>query len=86
MYSLPTTIITSNGKEHKISKNGDFRIVLECFEAINDSELSEDERVLASLLIFYNEFSDFDDILTLHQDELSELIIKMFEFINTTFG
>lgn len=82
MYSLPTTIITSNGKEHKISKNGDFRIVLECFEAINDSELSEDERVLASLLIFYNEFSDFDDILTLHQDELSELITKMFEFIN----
>ena len=82
MYSLPTTIITSNGKEHKISKNGDFRIVLECFEAINDSELSEDERVLASLLIFYNEFSDFDDIMTLHQDELSELITKMFEFIN----
>lgn len=82
MYSLPTTIITSNGKEHKISKNGDFRIILECFEAINDSELSEDERVLASLLIFYNEFSDFDDLMILPQDELSELITKMFEFIN----
>ena len=82
MYSLPKTITTSTGQEFAITNNGDYRVVLRCFEALNDSELSEDERVLASLLIFYNEFTDFDSLQTLDVDTVESLAKEMFNFFN----
>ena len=82
MYSLPTTITITNGKQYAITNDGDYRIILQCFEAIGDAELSEDERVLASLLIFYNEFNSFDDLLELTNEEMNELITSMFNFFN----
>ena len=54
MYGLPTAITIADGRQFSITDRGDYRVVLRCFEAIEDAELSEDERVLASLLIFYN--------------------------------
>ena len=53
MYSLPTSVQTKDGRTYHITNNGDYRVVLECFTACNDMELSgEDEQILASLLIF----------------------------------
>ena len=57
MYELPTTIEVK-GRQFNIRNSGDFRMVLDCFSALQDEELSEDYRVLACLLIFYNEFND----------------------------
>ena len=82
MYSLPTTITTADGREFPITNRGDYRVVLECFEAIGDTELSEDERVLASLLIFYNEFSEFDDLTYESEETLNELTKAMYAFFN----
>ena len=82
MYSLPKTITTSTGQEFAITNNGDYRVVLQCFEAMNDSELSEDERVLASLLIFYNEFQDYDDLTQLDETTTNELVKSMYSFFN----
>ncbi len=82
MYRLPTSITTKDGKQYAITNNGDYRVVLECFEAMADTELSEDERVLASLLIFYNEFGDYDDLSELDNDTITELAQAMFEFFN----
>ena len=56
MYDLPTTI-TLDDKDYAITNNGDFRMVLDCFSALEDLELSEDLRVLASLIIFYEDFT-----------------------------
>ena len=54
MYELPTSVCV-NDKEFQIRNNGDFRMVLDCFNALGDEELGEDYRFLASLIIFYNE-------------------------------
>ena len=80
MYSLQTSV-DINGHKYNITDNGDFRMVLDCFSALGDEKLSEDYRVLASLLIFYNELNSFDD-LAKHQDDLEELVKGMFKFFN----
>lgn len=80
MYNLPTSI-TIEDRQYQITENGDYRMVLDCFKELSDSEGSEDENVLASLIIFYNEFTSIDD---LPQDEetLKQLIIEMYKFFN----
>jgi hypothetical protein len=80
MYELPTSI-TIEDRQYQITDNGDYRVILDCFSALSDSELSEDEKVLASLLIFYNEFDDIEDI---PQDEetFTALIKEMYRFFN----
>jgi len=80
MYRLPTTV-TVRDREFHIRDSGDFRMVLDCFSALQDEELSEDYRVLASLLIFYNEFSDLDD-LDANREYVGDLTKEMFKFIN----
>ena len=80
MYRLPTKV-TVDGLEFNIRERGDFRMVLDCFKALQDEELSEDYRVLASLLIFYNEFNDLDDLQE-YEHQLNTLVKEMFRFIN----
>lgn len=80
MYRLPTKV-TIDDLEFNIRDRGDFRMVLDCFNALQDEELSEDYRVLASLLIFYNEFNDIDDLRE-YEPYIGELVKDMFRFIN----
>lgn len=80
MYELPTSI-TIEDRQYQITNDGDYRVILDCFSALSDNELSEDEKVLASLLIFYNEFIEIED---LPEDEelLKNLITEMYKFMN----
>lgn len=78
MYDIPTSI-TVDGKEYKIRNNGDFRVILDCFQALADVELSARERLLASLIIFYE---DFDTIEDLESVNLEELVSEMYNFFN----
>ena len=80
MYRLPTKV-TVNDLEFNIRDRGDFRMVLDCFKALQDEELSEDYRVLASLLIFYNEFNDLEDLRE-YESHLNVLVKEMYRFIN----
>ena len=80
MYSLPTTV-TVNDRTFHIRNSGDFRMVLDCFAALQDEELSEDYRVLASLLIFYNEFNSIEELRD-YEEYLGDLTKEMFKFIN----
>lgn len=80
MYELPTSI-TIKGRQYQITNDGDYRVILDCFKALSDNELSEDEQVLASLLIFYNEFTDLDDLPN-DQDLINQLITEMCKFFN----
>lgn len=52
----------------------DFRVILDIFEALNDVELSDEERALAVLQMFY---IDFDRITN-----YEEAVKKLFWFIN----
>ena len=80
MYRLPTKVIVDD-LEFNIRERGDFRMVLDCFKALQDEELSEDYRVLASLLIFYNELNDPYDLQE-YESQLNDLVKEMYKFIN----
>ena len=80
-YSLPTSVFVGN-TEYTITNDGDFRMVLDCFSAINDEEMSEDFRVLASLLIFYDDLNSIEDVGVLSQEDAKTLVEEMFKFFN----
>ena len=79
MYELPTSI-ELNGKQFKIRNKGDFRVILDCFNALNDIELSKEERLIASFIIFFEDISDIEDINEL--GDLKEAINQFNLFIN----
>lgn len=78
MYDLPTTIEIS-GAEFSIRNDGDYRNVLSAFAVLNDTELTEQERVLCALLIFYD-VDGMDEIMSM--PDLEEATKKMYEFFN----
>lgn len=81
MYSLPLSVQLGD-KSFKIRNNGDFRMILDCFNALNDSELSEDERIISSFIIFYEDFNCLEDISSIDEDELNTLVQEMYKFMN----
>ena len=81
MYELPTTV-EINEKVYTIRNKGDYRMVLDCFQVLNDTELDENERILAFLLIFYEDFDDLESVLSINEDDISALIDKAFLFFN----
>lgn len=80
MYEIPTSITVQDTKYH-IRNDGDYRVILECFVALNDVELSETERIFACMVIFCDEI-DIDDIFTFDEEHLNEFVTKMFAFFN----
>ena len=80
MYELPTSIQIGQAS-FKITNKGDFRMVLDCFEALNDNELSPSEQMYAALIIFYEELNSLEDINS-HRDILNELQQEMVNFFN----
>ena len=81
MYELPTTV-TVNDKIYTMRNQGDYRMVLDCFRVLNDVELSDKERILACLIICYEDFNDIEDVLLVGEGNLSPLIDKTFNFFN----
>lgn len=84
MYSLPTSIEIEN-REYAITNNGDFRMVLDCFTALQDETLEKEERVLAALIIFYKDINSIEDVL-INFANLQEPVIKMYEFFQCGEG
>ena len=80
MYSLPTTVNVGDKTFH-IRDSGDFRIMLDCFAALQDESISEDARILASLIIFYEDFEEIED-LPRDEDTLKAIITEMYRFFN----
>lgn len=81
MYAIPT-VVDIDGREFKIRNNGDYRMVLDCFSALNDLELNTEERLFASLIIFYEDLNDLYDIQEFNEEALTTAVTKMFEFFN----
>lgn len=81
-YSLPTTIQIGENS-YKIRNNGDFRTVLDCFEALGDIELDNTGRIEAALIIFYEDIDTIEEIFALFKgDMLAAAIKEMFNFFN----
>ena len=81
MYELPITI-NINETVYTIRDNGDYRMVLDCFNVLNDVELSDGERIITSLFIFYSDFDEVEDVLRCDDEILQELVEQMFDFMN----
>lgn len=80
MYELQTSVEV-NGASFGIRNKGDFRMVLDCFKALNDEELSPTEKIYSSLIIFYQDFNSLEDLFE-HQKDLEELKKQMFLFFD----
>jgi len=78
-YELPTSVILNN-TAHAIRRDGDFRMVLDCFRLLQDAELEEDERILACLVVFYDGLNDINDIQQL--GDIEEAVKQMFSFFD----
>lgn len=81
MYELPTTV-SINEQVYTIRNKGDYRMVLDCFKVLNDLELSEDERIIALILIFYEDFNSVEEVYFCNEDILSKLVNEAFFFFN----
>lgn len=79
MYTVPTSIVVGD-REYKIRNNGDYRVILDCFLALSDVELTAKERLLAGLIIFYEDFNSLDDLTQNH--DLETLTSEMYKFFN----
>lgn len=79
MYSIPTSI-TVDGKEYKIRNDGDYRTILDCFNALGDVELTANERLMAALIIFYKDFESIYDLEK--ESNLEQLVAEMYNFFN----
>ena len=73
MWDLPIAV-DINGKSHPIRNRCDYRVVLDAICALNDSELTDEEKVKCALFIFYEDVSEIDDFDT--------AIKEMFRIIN----
>ena len=81
MFELQTSVEV-NGVEYHITNDGDYRVVLDCFKALNDEELSDLERMVASAIIFFDDLNSIDDINNLPEGVYGELIQGMNRFFN----
>lgn len=79
MYQLPISIELATG-EFKIRNKGDFRLILECFDVLNDNTLSDKERVIIALILFYEELNDLEDLEKL--GDINDAVNKMNLFFN----
>lgn len=79
MYEIPT-VIKIDGEEYRIRNDGDYRMVLDCFSALQDAELTSQERLFACLVIFYADINSLEDINKFN--DLEKAITEMYKFFN----
>lgn len=79
-YELPTSIQIGQAS-FNIRNKADYRMVLDCLEALKDMELTANERAYSALIIFYEDFNSIEDIAD-NVDLADELISGMLTFIN----
>jgi hypothetical protein len=73
MWDLPIDV-KIKGKIHPIRNKCDYRVVLDVICALNDNELTDEEKIKCALFIFYDDISAIDDFET--------AIKEMFRIIN----
>lgn len=79
MYEIPTSI-ELDGRQFPIRNSGDFRVILDCFQALGDIELDARERLLAALIIFYEDLNTIEDVEAL--PDLEKATEEMYKFFN----
>ena len=83
MFELPTSI-TIDGDNYPIRNQGDFRMVLDCFKCLQDIELTEQERILVALCIFYEDVAGVEYVQEVFNTDskLVAAVEEMYNFFN----
>ena len=79
MYEIPTSITIEDTVFH-IRNNGDYRMVLDCFNALQDAELTKQERLFVSLIIFYEDINSIEDLEKF--PNIEDAVSEMYNFFN----
>ena len=79
MYELPTSI--QLGKQSfAIRDRGDYKMVIDCFRALNDNELTDEWKIYTALIIFYGDLEGIEDLNKL--GDIEEAVNQMYIFFN----
>ena len=86
MYDLATYVTVDDGEHsfkqiYKIRNNGDYRVILDCLVAMGDDELTDSEKMISSLGIFYEDIKGWEDIILLSDNLRDNLIEAMMDFV-----
>jgi len=81
MFELPTSI-EIDGTMYPIRNKADYRVIIDCYLALDDVEMTKEERIYSALIIFYEDINDISDIGVIFGDNLVEAVEKMFNFFN----
>ena len=73
IWDLPIAV-EIDGTEYKITNKCDYRMVLDVICALNDSELTEEEKIKTALYVFYEDLSECSNI--------EQAIKEMFKIIS----
>ncbi len=79
MFEIPTSVEV-DGRKFRIRNNGDYRVIFDCFKVLKAQDLDQKERLLACLIIFYEDFSTIEDMNEV--PDIQELVSKMYDFFN----
>ena len=79
MYDIPTSVSVGEQSYH-IRCNGDFRMVLDCFLALEDKELTKEEKICTAMIIFYDGMEDIEDLAQF--SDIKEAYTQMCNFFN----
>ena len=80
MFELPTSI-EINGIDYNIRNKADYRVIIDCYNALDDVEMTKEERIYSALIIFYEDINSIDDV-AIFGNGIIEAIEKMFLFFN----
>ena len=81
MFDLPICV-TIEDKKYPIRNKGDYRMVLDCFNAMNDEQLSQENQIVTALIIFYDNVNDEYDLMDMFGTNFEAPIKEMFKFFN----
>ena len=75
-YTLPKSV-NIDDTQYKIRNDCDYRVVLDVICALNDIELSDNEKIYCALKIFYGDIPQDKD--------LQQAVVEMMKIINVQF-
>lgn len=81
MFDIPTDIVIED-RQFNITDGGDYRMVLDCFSILNDIELTQQDRIIGCLIIFYEDLNSITSVYMLPDEIIEQLIKQMFDFFN----
>ena len=82
MYELPTTVPVA-GTVYNIRNKADYRVILDVIATCEDIELTQEEQILVSLIIFYEDIDSIDSVFEIFNtpELVEEALHSMMGFI-----